>query len=101
MAVDSRDIEEEFLVSEVLREALNLREVPDYSTICEAVKRLREEDSRKLLEESAKLLDVKTEVLAIDSTELREDNASFHYANRSGKKRKSWRKLTIIVDTDS
>ena len=66
-----------------------------------AVKRLREEDLKKLLEESSKLLNVKTEILAIDSTGLREDNASFYYAKRSGKKRKSWRKLTIVVDTDS
>ena len=96
-----RDIEEEFLVSDVLRKALNLKEVPDYSTICKAVKRLREEDLRKLLEESSKLLGVKLEVLAVDSTGLREDNASFYYAKRSGKKRKNWRKLTIVVDTDS
>ena len=96
-----RDIEEEFLVSEVLRKALNLKEVPDYTTICKAVKRLREEDLRKLLEESSKLLGVKLEILAIDSTGLREDNASFYYAKRSGKKRRSWRKLTIVVDTDS
>ncbi len=96
-----RDIEEEFLVSEVLRKALNLKEVPDYTTICKAVKKLREEDLRKLLEESSKLLGVKLEILAIDSTGLREDNASFYYAKRSGKKRKNWRKLTIVVDTDS
>jgi hypothetical protein len=65
-----RDIEEEFLVSEVLRKAL--KEVPDYSTICKAVKRLREEDLKKLLEESAKLLGVKLEVLAIDSFKRRQ-----------------------------
>ena len=96
-----RDIEEEFLVSEVLRKALNLKEVPDYTTICKAVKRLREEDLRKLLKESSKLLGVKLEILAIDSTGLREDNASFYYAKRNGKKKRSWRKLTIVVDTDS
>ena len=76
-----------------MRKALNLKEVPDYTTICKDVK--------KLLEERAKLLSVKLEVLAIDSTGLREDNACFYYAKRSGKKRKSWRKLTIVVDTDS
>ena len=86
------------MVSEVLRKAL--KEVPDYTTICKAVKRLREEGLRKLLEESSKLLGVKLEILAIDSTGLR-DNASFYYAKRSGKKRKNWRKLTIVVDTDS
>ncbi len=87
-----RDLEEEFLVSDVLREALNLEKVPHYSTICKAVKRLKE-DLRKLLEGSAKLLNVKLEVLAIDSTGLREDNASFYYARKSGRERKSWRKL--------
>ena len=34
-----RDIEGEFRISEVLRKALNLKEVPDYTTICKAVKR--------------------------------------------------------------
>ncbi|WP_457550073.1 transposase [Archaeoglobus sp.] len=96
-----RDLEEEFLVSDVLRRALNLKEVPHYSTICKAVKRLSEEDLKKLLEESAKLLDVKLDVLAIDSTGLREDNASCYYAKRSGKKRKSWTKMTIVVDVES
>ncbi len=96
-----RDIEEDFLVNKVLRKALNLKEVPDYTTICKAVKRLKEEDLRKLLEESNKLLGVKLEILAVDSTGLREDNASFYYAKRSGKKRKNWRKLTIVIDTDS
>lgn len=32
-----RDLEEEFLISEVLRKAL--KEVSDYTTICKAVKR--------------------------------------------------------------
>ena len=51
-----RNLEEEFRISEVLRKALNLREVPHYSTICKAVKRLREEDFlKRLLEESSKL----------------------------------------------
>jgi len=53
-----RDLEEEFLVSKVLREALNLKEVPHYSTTCKAVKRLREEDLSRLLEESSKLLGI-------------------------------------------
>jgi len=95
-----RDLEEEFLVSEVLRSALNLKEVPHYSTICKAVKRLKV-DLKRLLEESAKLLNVKLEILAVDSTGLREDNSSFYYAKRSGKERKSWRKLTVVVDYDS
>jgi len=54
---------------------LNLKDVPHYSTICKAVKRLKEEGLKKLLEESAKLLDIELEVLAVDSTGLREDNA--------------------------
>jgi len=65
------------------------------------VKRLREEDLRRLLEESYKLLDVKLKVLAIDSTGLRGDNASYYYAKRSGKKRKSWTKLTLVVGVES
>ena len=96
-----RDLEEEFLMSEVLRKALNLKEVPHYSTICKAVKKLKEEDLKKLLEKSAKLLDVKLDILAIDSTGLREDNSSYYYAKRSGKVRKSWTKMTVVVDVES
>ena len=81
----------------MLREALNLKEVPYYSTICKAVKRLKEEDLRKLLEESSKLLDVKLEVLAIDWVE----RGQCKYAKRSGKKRRSWTKMTIVVDVKS
>ena len=96
-----RDLEEEFRISEVLRKALNLEKVPHYSTICKAVKRLREEDLKKLLEESAKLLNVKLDILAIGSTGLREDNTSYYYAKRCGKNRKSWTKITVVVDTES
>lgn len=88
-------------MSEVLRKALNLKEVPHYSTICKAVKRLREEDLKRLLEESAKLLNVKLDILAIDSTSLREDNASYYYTRWSGKKRKSWTKMTVVVGVES
>lgn len=79
---------------EVLRKALNLEKVPHYSTICKAVKRLREEDLKKVLEESSKLLDVKLDILAIDST------ASFYYA-KIRKKRKNWTKLMVVVDVKS
>jgi len=96
-----RDLEEEFRISEVLRKALNLKEVPHYSTICKAVKRLKEGDLKRLLEESSKLLNVKSEVLVVDSTGLREDDASYYYAKRSGKVRKSWIKMTVVVDVES
>jgi len=68
-----RDLEEEFRISEVLREALNLKKVPHYSTICKAVKRLKEEDLKRLLEESSKLL------------------------KRSGKVRRSWTKMKLLM----
>jgi len=55
---------------------------------------------KRLLEGSAKLLDVKLEVL-IYSTCLRGDNASYYYAERSGKKMKNWIKMTVFVDKES
>ncbi len=44
---------------------------------------------------------MRLDILAIDYTELREDNASYYYAKRSGKKGKSWVKLTLVVDMES
>lgn len=35
----------------------------------------------------------------IDSTRLKEDNASYYYAKRSGKK--SWTKMTVVADVES
>ena len=35
------------------------------------------------------------------STGLREDNASYYYAKRSGKKRRSRTKMTVVVDVES
>ncbi len=32
---------------------------------------------------------------------LREDNSSYYYAKRSGKVRKSWTKMTVVVDVES
>ena len=46
-------------------------------------------------------MDMKLKVLTIDSTGLRGDNASYYYAKRSGKKRRSWTKLTLVVDVES
>ncbi|WP_456328097.1 hypothetical protein [Archaeoglobus sp.] len=54
-----------------------------------------------MLEESAKLLDVELEALAVDYTGLREDNASYYYAKKSGKIRKSLIKLTLVVNVKS
>jgi len=65
---------------------------------CEKAERGR---FKEVVGESSKLLNVKLEVLAIDSTGLREDNASCYYAKKSGKKRKSWTKMTIVVDVES
>ena len=62
------------------------------------MKRLREEDLKKLLEESSRMLDVKLDIL--DSTGLREDNASYYYA-KIRKKRKNWTKMTVVVDVRS
>jgi len=61
-----------------------LKDVPNYSTICKAVKRLKEDDLRDLVE-SSKLLGVKLEDLAVDSTGLRADTANSYYAKKSEK----------------
>jgi len=50
-----RDIQEEFEISEKLREIIGLERVPDYTTICRAVGKLTEEETQRIFQESVKL----------------------------------------------
>ncbi|WP_456327799.1 hypothetical protein [Archaeoglobus sp.] len=53
-----RDLEEKFLVSGMLKECIRPKRVLHRSTICKAVKMLRE-DLKRVLEGKSKLLDYK------------------------------------------
>jgi len=58
-----RDLEEEFLVSEVLRKALNLKELPHYSTICKAVKEVEGRGFEKVVRRELQIIECKVRSL--------------------------------------
>jgi len=97
-----RDFCDQLSVSSELREALGLRKVPDYSTLC---KYASKPGTQKVLE--AMLVTLAQEMQALDPSErceagmdatgMETTGASVHYRTRTGTKRKAYLKLSVLV----
>jgi IS5 family transposase len=94
-----REIEELLIVSPVLQQALDLTRVPDHTTLCRAMQRLRPLVFQLLLILSGGLLPASGK-LAVDSTGFDLRHASKHYVKRA-KMRLSSMKTSYAVDTQS
>lgn len=94
-----RDTEELLVNMPRVQEALGLDQVPDYSTMCRAMKRLRSKVLIVLLYLTACLLPPSGKA-AIDSTGFDKRHSSRHYVQRCNMKLGSM-KTTFIVDTDT
>lgn len=96
-----RDFEELLRMSQELREALELEEVPHYSTLSRMYQRFRashlDEMNRQLLQS----LGVVEEAVALDSTGFRPTQASAYFQTRRGKPFRSWVKGSYAVGTRS
>lgn len=97
-----RDMEEWLLATEQVVQALELTEVPDYSTLDRTYKKLRmkhfDEMKEKLLAEVG--LEPE-EAIAVDSTGFSPSQASLHYLSRSGRHYHAWVKGAYAVATRS
>jgi len=97
-----RDFCDQLSASSQLREALGLRKVPDYSTLCKFAAKPR---TQKVLEGMLVTLAQEMQALhpserqeaGMDATGLETTGASTHYRTRTGAKRKAYLKLSAVV----
>jgi IS5 family transposase len=96
-----RNTEELLLASSEVREALELKAVPDHTTISRMLKRLTLARLEALLTEILKQLEEKEEMVAVDATGFRFTQGSAYYTTRSGRKYRDWVKGVYAVGAGS
>jgi Transposase DDE domain len=96
-----RDMEEWLLASDQVCQVLELKRVPDHSTLWRAFKKLRLSDLEALKDDLLSQLDVKEEVIAADSTSFRLSQASAYYQTRTGRTYSEWIKGGYAVGVGS
>ena len=99
--VSYRDCEEWLLASERVCQVLELKEVPDHSTLNRTFQRLTEIRLKKLLTSVLDDLEIKESVIAGDSTGYTLSTASAYYRARSGQPFRGWLKGSYAVGTHS
>jgi transposase len=95
-----RDLEEWLLASEAICAVLELKQVPDHSTLCRAYGALSEVQQRTLNAWFLKQQGMETQVVAIDATGFSPTHASQHYVSRCGRAMKNFRKGFYVVDVE-
>jgi len=96
-----RDFVELLHMSRELREALELQEVPHYSTLSRMYQRFRASHLDAMNRRLLQSLGVQEEVVALDSTGFRPTQASAYFQSRRGKPLRSWVKGSYAVGTSS
>lgn len=86
-----RDMEEWLLASDQVVDALELKEVPDHSTLQRAYKKLRMKQLNQLKQRLLEQVGLEPEdAIAVDSTGFSPTQASLHYLTRSGRRYHAW-----------
>lgn len=96
-----RDIEEWLLATDQIRDALELEQVPDHTTLYRTYRKLRLADLERMKRALLDELEVEEEIIASDSTGYRSTQASAYYQSRSGRTCREWVKGVYAVGTDS
>jgi hypothetical protein len=96
-----RDMEEWLLATDQVCQALELKRVPDHSTLSRTFKKLRQSDLSGLQDELLRQLGVEEEVVAGDSTSFRLCQASAYYQTRRGQQFRDWVKGAYAVGIKS
>ena len=97
-----RDFCDQLYASSELREALGLRKVPDYSTLCKFAGRRRIQEALEgMLGSLAKEIQAadasSRNEAGMDATGMESTGASMHYRTRTGMKRRAYLKLSAVV----
>ncbi len=97
-----RDMEEWLLASDQVLQALELEEVPDYSTLERTYKKLRMKNLDQMKQILLEEVDAKDEeAIAVDTTGFSPSQASLHYVTHSGRHYHAWVKGAYAVGTHS
>lgn len=80
-----RDMEEWLLATEAICQALDLKTVPDHTTLYRAARRLKMGKLDQMYRTFLDDLNVQEEQMAVDTTGFRPTQASLHYLSRSGR----------------
>jgi len=96
-----RDAEQWLLATDKVCRALELRQVPDHSTICRAYARLTKALMERMLNRLLSLLSIQEEIICLDTTGFRESQESAYYLSRTGRRYRSWRKGAYAVGAQS
>jgi len=99
--VSYRDMEEWLLATDQVCAVLELKRVPDHSTLSRAFKKLRLSDLEALKDELLSQMEVQEEVIAADSTSFRLSQASAYYQTRTGRTYSEWIKGGYAVGISS
>jgi hypothetical protein len=97
MRQDYRGIEDLLQASPPLQKALELKRVPDYSTLSRAFKQTKPDGLDRMLTSCLRKTGVAQSEAAVDTTGFQVGTASAYYQARSGKKARSWAKLSAAV----
>jgi hypothetical protein len=96
-----RDTEEWLLASEALCQALELKEVPHYSTLARTFQHLTLEQMTRMRDRLLRALEGKEAVVSVDTTSFRFGQASAYFLTRSGRRYRHWLKGGYAVGRQS
>jgi len=103
--ISYRDLEEWLLATDRVLQVLELKRVPDHTTLYRTYRKLRMEDWERMRRALLAKLGVegegKEEVIAADSTGFRLTQASAYYQSRTGRTYREWVKGVYAVGTQT